>query len=157
MSFLPAIVKPGKAFRVGRIRGNAGRLLSHRTVRIEKSTRKPGNWKVKSEQKIGNVFSLSASVSVLIGTVWGFCFVWGYFCLFCFCIPPRWLHSICSFSTYLLSFYCGSTLLNTEDMIKAKAVPSRACILEINKYVHAMFYIMSDSDNALEKNTASEE
>lgn len=70
MSFLPAIVKPGKAFRVGRIRGNAGRLLSHRTVRIKKSTRKPGNWKVKSEQKIGNVFSLSASsISVLTGTV----------------------------------------------------------------------------------------
>lgn len=44
-----------------------------------------------------------------------------------------------------------------HDTIKAKAVPSRAHVLEISKYVHGMFYIMSDSDAALEKNTASEE
>lgn len=28
-------------------------------------------------------------------------------------------------------------------------------MLEISKYVHGMFYVMSDSDNVLEKNTAS--
>lgn len=69
---------------------NAGGLLSLRTVRIKKSTRKPDNWKLKSEHKIGNVLSLSAGFSVLTGMVWVFVLFWvvSFVCLFCFVDHP---------------------------------------------------------------------